>query len=222
MARRKQADPGKPEDKFIVLFTALSMILLAFFIMLNSLATPDVSRSRAAMGSLVGTFGTLPGFEQQRLQVEMEFESSQTHSSGNDLEKIVRTKLEGETNLLVEKDPDGRIVVSVGPDLIFKKGGVEVAPSAFGTLDQLAELIRELRLPVRIEGHADATPSRNNWYLSARRAASVYRYMAANHKIRPEQVTAAGFGDSQPDRTGVYRARVEVVFIPAKVKGGGK
>ncbi len=220
MARRKQAIAGKPEDKFIVLFTALSMILLAFFIMLNSLATPDVSRSRAAMGSLVGTFGTLPGFEQQRLQVEMEFESSKAAKAGNNLEQIVRTKLEGDTNLLVEQLEDGRIVVSVGPDLIFKKGGVEVAPSAFGTLDQLAILIRELRIPVRIEGHADSSPSPNNWYLSARRAASVYRYMAANHKIHPAQVTAAGFGDSQPDRAGVYRARVEVVFMPVVTRGG--
>jgi chemotaxis protein MotB len=196
------------------------MILLAFFIMLNSLATPDVSRSRAAMGSLVGTFGTLPGFEQQRLQVELEYESSKSQKAGNDLEKLVRTKLEGETNLLVEKHDDGRIVVSVGPDLIFKKGGVEISPAAFNTLDQLAELVHDLRMPVRIEGHADASPSASNWYLSARRAASVYRYMAANHKVRPEQVTAAGFGDSQPDRAGVYRARVEVIFLP--VKGGKK
>ena len=35
--KRRNEEPEK--DEFIVLFTALSMILLAFFIMLNSMAT---------------------------------------------------------------------------------------------------------------------------------------------------------------------------------------
>ena len=217
MPRRKQAAAEKPEDKFIVLFTALSMILLAFFIMLNSMATVDASRTRAAMGSLVGTFGALPGFEQQRLQVELEYESAK--QKGNHLEKLVRTKLEGETNLTVEQREDGTIVVSVGPDVAFAKGGVEISPRGFSTLDRLGELINELKLPVRIEGYADASPSPSNWYLSARRAASVYRYLQANHAVSPELMTAAGYGDSTPDKNGKYRARVEIIFIP---KHGGR
>ena len=57
--KRKPEEPEK--DEFIVLFTALSMILLAFFIMLNTMAVIDPVRSRKAIDSLVGSFGMMPG-----------------------------------------------------------------------------------------------------------------------------------------------------------------
>lgn len=212
MRRREQPVERRPEDKFMVLFTALSMILLAFFIMLNSMATIDASRTRAAMGSLVGTFGPLPGFEQRHLRIELEHETAKQR--GNHLEKMIRSHLEGETNLDVVQREDGTIVVSVGPDLAFRKGGYEISPRAFDMLDKVGVLITKLKLPVRIEGYADKTPSPNNWVLSARRASSVYRYLAASEPLTRELVTAAGYGDSRPDKHGEYRASVEIIFIP--------
>ena len=47
-------------DGFIVQFTALVMILLALFILLNALATLNDSKKRKAIGSLLGSFGVLP------------------------------------------------------------------------------------------------------------------------------------------------------------------
>ena len=60
MARNKKKGDGG-SNSFIVLFTSLSVILLAFFILLNSMATIDSERVRKALGSLVGGFGILPG-----------------------------------------------------------------------------------------------------------------------------------------------------------------
>ena len=64
---RIQEKREKPEeltvyytDGFIVQFTALVMILLALFILLNALATLNDSKKRKAIGSLLGSFGDLP------------------------------------------------------------------------------------------------------------------------------------------------------------------
>lgn len=200
----------------MVLFTALSMILLAFFIMLNSMATPDSARARQAMNSLVGTFGNLPGFTGQSAFIG---EHKSAPKNQSDVYRTVQIALEhtSPNGLNVEKREDGSVVIGVGSDVLFNQGGIRVSPASFDTLDRIGELIVRLGLPTRIEGHADPVPSRgarSNWYLSAARAAGVYRYFDENFEVKPGQVTAAGYSSTRPDADGSRRPRVEVVFIP--------
>jgi len=63
MARKEEAPRPEWEktNSGLMLFTALNTILLAFFIMLASMAVIDEKRQIEAFGSLVGTFGILPG-----------------------------------------------------------------------------------------------------------------------------------------------------------------
>ena len=46
-------------DSFLVLITTLNMLLLAFFIVLNSIAVRDERKERKALDSLLGTLGIL-------------------------------------------------------------------------------------------------------------------------------------------------------------------
>jgi len=215
MGRRKKNPEAPKGDDFIVLFTALSMILLAFFIMLNSMATIDDARSRAVMSSLIGTFGSMPGFDMQKVVVELDYESPMGKRAG-ELESTLRSILEGEIEELDIYTEDGQVIVSVGSSLFFERGSAELSPASFRTLDKLAALIMRMNLPVRIEGHADATPARNprsNWYYSAARSAALYRYFTVGHSVPTSSVSLAAYGNHRPDRNGDYTARVEVIFL---------
>ena len=60
-----------------------------------------------------------------------------------------------------------------------------------------------LQKKLRVEGHTDETPVggdrwRNNWDLSAARAATVVSYVEAAHHARPQLLSAVGLGSSHP------------------------
>ena len=75
--------------------------------------------------------------------------------------------------------------------------------SYLAVLDAISiELEGSLQL-IRVEGHTDdgaitSARFRNNWDLSAARAATVVAYLEQAHQIAPTRMTAAGLGSSHP------------------------
>ena len=62
MGKRRAPEPEEPEaDGFVVMMTSLSMIMLAFFIVLNTMATITQVKVMKALDSLYGSFGPLSG-----------------------------------------------------------------------------------------------------------------------------------------------------------------
>jgi chemotaxis protein MotB len=207
-------------DGFMVLFTALAMILLAFFIMLNALAVPNESKSRAAIGSLLGSFGVLP--EGMGLDEEGAYVASVDHISMGDeviLFAAFEAFLDDENwdtdSVMVYTDDDGRKRIRFGEQFLFESGSVRFHPRVFPVLDRLAAMLKALKRPVEIEGHTDLAKGRtSNWKLSARRAVSVVRYLEEASHMHPAALSAAGFGDTVPVRPGEshpINRRVEVV-----------
>lgn len=214
--------PPEPEkDEFMVLFTALSMILLAFFVMLNSLATIDDGRKRVVVDSLVGTFGFMPGYKYRNEQVQPGDRAVLRNKKDVD-EMLEETfgliEAQHQRGLSVERRADGRIIVRMDSEVFFKPAHVHVSPLSFPTLDRIARLIVRTRIPVRIEGHTDATPfsgGRSNWYLSGARAAAVFRYLQEAGGVPVGLMSAAGYADTRPPtEEGVSPRRVELVFLP--------
>jgi chemotaxis protein MotB len=61
MDKKKKNIDDDGADIGMVMTVSLFLILLTFFILLNSIAVIDEHRSRMAIGSLIGAFGGLPG-----------------------------------------------------------------------------------------------------------------------------------------------------------------
>lgn len=120
---------------------------------------------------------------------------------------------------------DGKMVVSLGSDVLFPSGSAKL--SAAG-LEALKEVTNQLKaIPgkrYQVEGHTDnlriATamfPS--NWELASTRAINVTRFMI-EAGMPPERVSAASFGDTSPrenNDTPEGRAanrRIAIVVVP--------
>src|SRR5690606_7464376 len=76
-------------------------------------------------------------------------------------------------------------------------------PEAIPVLDSITEELAPLGLPLRVEGHTDDRPIasprfRNNWDLSAARAASVVAYLEAAHGIPGGRLAAVGLAATRP------------------------
>lgn len=225
MAKNKKVEEPEPEDdSAVVLFTALGLILVAFFIMLNNLATPDSARTRAALDSLIGTFGMMPG---HRIDGAGELPRAPSNDQSEEqLLSRVRDMLQSSTILgaYAEVDSQGRIVIRFDQELLFDSGGSRISPSYFPVLDDLGALIVEMNYPVRIDGHTDASPGgplHSNWYYSSSRAAAVHRYLEGTEEVPPGLIRTAGFAATQPREdlgapTDPDQRRVELVFLPSE------
>ncbi len=120
---------------------------------------------------------------------------------------------------------DGKMVVSLGSDVLFPSGSAKL--SAAG-LEALKEVTNQLKaIPgkrYQVEGHTDnlriATATfPSNWELASSRAINVTRFMI-EAGMPPERVSAASFGDTSPRQsndTAEGRAanrRIAIVVVP--------
>jgi chemotaxis protein MotB len=79
-------------------------------------------------------------------------------------------------------------------------------PQILPILDAIASEVVPLGRPLRIEGHTDDSPVagtrfRDNWELSAVRAATVASYLERAHHAPPEHLSAVGLAATRPIAT---------------------
>ena len=94
------------------------------------------------------------------------------------------------------------VEVEIRNDVLFASGSAELNPAAEDVLTKLAVTLQGFGNPIRIEGHTDDIPIergryRDNWDLSAARAVSVVRVLAANG-IDPARLAVLGFAEHRP------------------------
>ena len=108
--------------------------------------------------------------------------------------------LEGEVELRL----DERGIVMELPDYIFfERARADLRPEARTILDQFSLLFSDLDRNIIIEGHTCNLPINvpefpSNWELSVIRAVRVTRYLVEERGIRPDRLTATGYGEFQP------------------------
>lgn len=216
MRERRKAEDLPKDDSFAVLFTALNLILLSFFILLNSIAIQDQERVKKALGSIRGTFGILLGGENASRAGKSLVRSDQITIGDDDRapdsnELVNRTRdllnrmgMASGSDAVLVQTADG-VSLRLSDPIAFGNGRTELDPRLFPLLDGVANVIKQAKVRVEIRGYTDALkPARypSNVELSAVRAISVARYLIEAAGLDPKLVTAQGrgFDPKQGDR----------------------
>lgn len=106
-------------------------------------------------------------------------------------------------------------VAMIGDDLVIRMYGLnfpvglaQIRPESFGLLTKLQKVLREFPTnPIEIAGHTDSQGNdQRNQALSERRAGAVRQYLIANMAIPEIQISAVGYGESQPLASNENRA----------------
>ncbi|MCB0346380.1 MAG: OmpA family protein [Bdellovibrionales bacterium] len=194
-------------EAFTVSFTSFSIILLAFFIFLDSISAPNEIRRTTVLDSLDTSFLTSRIDEQEK-------------TSFGIAEAAEKAQFE-----VVRKD-DSFVITMPGASL-FESGDDSLKEEVIPILKDIAARVGEHELSVRIEGHTDDRPIstirfRSNWELSAARAVSVLR-LFREQGIPAERLSAAGRGEFVPAASnetpeGRAKNRRVVVVITAAEK----
>ncbi|MBN4053232.1 OmpA family protein [bacterium AH-315-L15] len=234
LARKKKVEADEGKGGFLVMMVSLNLILVIFFIFLNSLGVDDEDKRKKALGSLIGKFGLLPS----GLQITKGHKVLLPGASfaappekGVSFSKEFRKIMTGgiyipkEVNVTTE----GRnIVINLADKVLFDTGKAEVIPRAADLLDDIAAVLKRRKRTIFIEGYTDnipiSTPRHpSNWELSAARASAVKKYLVNNGGVPRQQLTAVGYGEYKPlvpnnkPENRARNRRVRIVILPGEL-----
>jgi chemotaxis protein MotB len=231
VAKRVVHEEHENHERWLVSYADFITLLFAFFVVLYSVSRQDVKKVTLATKAIqwamhyagTGGIGAPPVFEGPPTEGGC---SANLGGSGNLVHQVraiegTRRKVERKLRqMLVEKqktqavsvEQDGkRLTIRLAAARFFEPGSASLVPDALPVLDAVAEELKSLGRPIRVEGHTDesavgnaATPAglaghfRNNWELSAGRAAMVTAYLETAHKILPKRLSAVGYGSTRP------------------------
>ena len=228
MAKKKKKDAEQAvKDGNVILFTALSMILLAFFIELNSLAVVDTNRKLEALGSLLGSFGVMPGGVspsegESMLPNESPIVSEGEFFSDNlvQMERyVVAYQLIKDVGFTFEGE---NLVISISNDLLFEPGSDDLKLSNLSFLNLVTRLIGTVENKMWIEGHLDNKETQsietNPWDPSLRRSVKVVEHMINKGLLPPERFSIGGYGNVKPiirkkGKIAKKNGRIDISFV---------
>jgi chemotaxis protein MotB len=236
---------------WVGLFVSLTIIIFAFFILLNSYSTFDEQRKRKALSSLrlefSGVFakaGRLFGMmEGSGSSINVQTESTDTPGK-EAFFKIINAQYESFSDLEDYVDESGSgsrigfvvtprgMVVTLGVELTFAEGSAELTPTGEAFLNRLVGILEGYRNDILVEGHTDNEGNDEiNWILSQARAMSVLLYLnrpEGRRGIALDRLSAAGVGQYRPiaeNDTEEGRAanrRVDIIIKHPHIRNGVK
>lgn len=201
---------------------SLFMIILTFFILLNSMATFDQNRKITAIRSLADSFGS---------SADKSFSSSAVKGYQNkNLEKIIKGTDEKINEDIIIKTGTGREILTIGEKALFYQNRHVLKPDSYALLKKLGNFISHGDYPVLIVGYTDNRDAEekgysSNWELSSLMALQLQKYFIEVCKIKPDRITAYGYGNQQPAASNdtpesrLKNRRIEIIFknnLPVK------
>jgi len=116
------------------------------------------------------------------------------------------------------------LVVSLREIGFFDSGSATLRPGAQATLEQIANVLRDLPEGIRIEGHTDNVPIHNadfpsNWELSTARATEIVKLFITRYHIDPGRLQASGYAQYHPQASNdtaegrALNRRVDIVIV---------
>ncbi len=187
-------------------FCALSIILVAFFVMLCSYATLEKGKIIEVKRSFRGALQIFSGGVLFDSGEGIVVPSPDTYGLMQDkvaapIHQLLKGK--GLEEEIVLKSTHDFVTLTMLDTVLFEPDSAVIADSAKPFLKKLANILGDLEAPVRVEGHTDdQTINRkkfeNNWELSSMRAINILRYLKAQGKIPADRISATGFAQYRP------------------------
>ena len=218
----KKSDTAKDTGR--ILFVSLFMILLAFFILLNAMATIVEQKKQTAMESVGGAFGFLPSglsLQNTRDGPSPAAQHLQLVQVQTQLMNQLRRMFTGEMGKGVTVAPaptgKGSVLRIQSPD-VFSGTDTDIPSALAERLQRVGELIRGMDVSVKVNGHTALRPQgslEQAWWISGRRSQNVARLLLAEG-VDPQRVEVAGLGDTRPtaaETTPQGRARNERIDV---------
>ncbi|ETR73022.1 MAG: Outer membrane protein, OmpA/MotB [Candidatus Magnetoglobus multicellularis str. Araruama] len=206
MAKKKKIAPEADTSGVARgLLVSLFILLLAFFIVLNTLADEDEKRAKAVMGSVKGAFSSISGggsLITTSNQAPSLFIDPMTTDTSLRTHKIVGLDQNSSGKVMIRVTSEG-VIISMLYDLVFVEGTYDIRPSSKPFLKKICEIINQDDHMVRISGHTDSRPAQekavsSNWELSSLKALKLFQFFVEQGNVNPMRVSCYGRAEHDP------------------------
>ncbi len=232
MRRKKKEDDHDNLDRWLITYSDLITLLLAFFIMMYTFSKQDAQKYQEVSEQLRAIFtgGTSILKTGASTGSKTVITLPQSTSSDKDVEKQLEKEIQSmadaldqEHKISVFTDERG-IVIRIMDRAFFDEGHAQLKETAKQALSKIAPIIMGSDSPVRIEGHTDNVPIKtnefgSNWELSVRRATEVVRHLIEKHDFPPERISASGYAEYRPvapndtEQNRALNRRIEIILL---------
>lgn len=214
--RRRLRSDHENHDRWLISYADFITLLFAFFVVMYAVSAVNEQKYRVVAESLGGAFGKVtvggqaplappagpathavaPPERNPLVQEEAAYMNEVASGLLDVLGPLVK---EGKVRIT-----QGRrgVSIEINANVLFQPGKAELEPGSLEVLRAVAGRLRDEPFNLEITGHTDLLPISNssfasNWELSAVRATSVVRHLAANG-IAPERMQAIGREATRP------------------------
>jgi len=231
MARKKHAEEHENHERWLVSYADFITLLFAFFVVMYSVSRVDNKKLQKTTEAIrwamhmAGSGGSSSGksivFADQNAEgggcsaslVGLSAAPSAGEAARQKAVEMLRKRLESKLKAFlldknqtkaVQIDVDAHhLTIRLAAQRFFEPGSSALSPDALPVLDAVADELKQLGHPVRVEGHTDETAItgqrwESNWELSASRAAVVTHFLEQAHKFDPHLLAAVGYGSTRP------------------------
>ncbi|MCK9525363.1 MAG: OmpA family protein [Limnochordia bacterium] len=225
--RKRERQESSNAGSWLTTYSDMVTLLLAFFVLLFAFSNVDEGKFSSIINAFQNYLGILS--EGQSLMDSPASLPYDYSEMGNRQllelweqisEYIAQEELQGVELELQERG----LIVRFAEQVFFDLGQAVLKPEALEVLGSLADQLRNLPNPLRVEGHTDDWPIRtsafpSNWELSVHRATNVVRFLIEQEGFDPQLLSAAGYSEYRPIRpndTAQDRAlnrRVDIVIL---------
>ncbi|WP_244834843.1 OmpA family protein [Clostridium sp. BJN0001] len=243
MARKKKNEGGGlTGNEWLGTYSDCVTLLLTFFILLYSMSTVDLKKTRAisnAFNVMNGNPSTsileydsddgkapiIGGEAEADLEEKAKYNTNKEQTKKEMYENVKQYMDQNDLNsaMTVSMDSKG-VVLQLRDNVLFESGQADLIPSSIAILDKVNTLISTMPNNINIEGHTDNVPissSRypSNWELSSARATSVLRYFVDEKGQIPQRFAVSGYGEFNPicennsDENRAKNRRVNILII---------
>jgi chemotaxis protein MotB len=227
---RPKHEEHENHERWLVSYADFITLLFAFFVVMFASSQTDKARARAvseavekalkegrsvslppAVAKILG--GTIDDKGQGNAQMKGPGGAKKASKEDPPPEVLELTaSMEALTAQLEEEIKAGNVEVSLTPrglvvslkqTAFFPSGTDLIDPATYPTLEKVADALKALSNPIRIEGHTDSVPIhtarfRSNWELSAARSISMMEVLSGHFGIDRGRMAIVGYADTAP------------------------
>ncbi len=210
LARKKKHPEHVNHERWLISYADFITLLFAFFVVMFAVSQVDTKK----LGRFSQSFSQAIGLEVLPATGKglLSSDSGGTQNDGHKLDAKNGNGLPGDLEQLraqlmllkaQRKDELAKLeVLRRKNELVLRLADNILQEPARKVLKPVADLVRPLKVSVRVEGHTDSIPIhssrwRSNWELSTARATTVVEFLLENGLSAP-RLSAAGYGEHHP------------------------
>jgi chemotaxis protein MotB len=217
MRRRRRSEEPVHHERWLVSYADFMTLLFALFVVLFASSYHDKKAIQRVSSAVRTGFQEMGSFSVSTNMPEVSSElsnvntvpaSTENKNSGIDvvelqkkLNKALGKEIERQ-EVVLRMTPEG-FVISLHELGFFDSGEARLLPGASDKIKQIAKVLMQYGLDMRVEGHSDDVPIHNvafssNWDLSTARATAVAMMLLNDSGFDPRRMSIAGYAQYHP------------------------